>query len=122
MRASQPLCSEAAGRWPNSECHSKNARGNEAGKVHDLERLVMDPASSPFVRDAALFEQVERRDGGEKTGRVCKVDVTHLKSEQTDVCDTAALALRFDRTLNWARERVSVNVFSACLMSCRAII
>lgn len=97
MRASQPIqfvvASEAGGCWPNSECHSKNAR-QRGRRVQNLERLVIGPGSSRFVSNAALFKQVERTDGGEKPGRVSNVDVTHPESEQTDVCDTAAVALR----------------------------
>lgn len=94
MRASQPLCSEAAGCWPNSECHSKK-NGRQRGRgVQDLERLVIGPGSSRLVSNAALFKQVERKAGERSQGACCNVDVTHLKSEQTDVCDTAAGTLR----------------------------
>jgi len=46
------------------------------------------------VSNAALFKQVERTDGVRSQGRACNVDVTHPESEETDVCDTAAVALR----------------------------
>ena len=70
MRASQPLCSEAAGCWPNSECHSEKMGGNEAGGVQDLERLVIGPGSSRLVSNTALFKQVERK-AGERSQGAC---------------------------------------------------
>lgn len=83
---------QAVGQIANATL--KKWAATRQGGVQDLERLVIGPGSSRLVSNAALFKQVERKAGERSQGRVCNVDVTHLKSEQTDVCDTAAVALR----------------------------
>jgi hypothetical protein len=55
VRTSQPLCSEGAGCWPNSECHSKIARQRGRG-AHDLERLVFGPGRPRFCERRRALE------------------------------------------------------------------